>query len=335
MLFRSPDEADESNGEALHASDDSPPGAPRDRLGPMTVTDWFRSNAAEPPAGTLWMVTVTEECGLLCDLTDYDTIARVMTEAGHFRDRVHDRWVGPGPRVTRRGAIGGNHSTTAAWLFELGPRPTADRPRATVEGDLAQLKARIEQGMASIHNPSTFRRDSTWGAVNIVPFSAAVNGPLAWWSSGQAVPTATRHETPDGSLMADDNPVGPNTRDSAPTRLFDGQGGGSPVALIPLALGALGLVGAIVLAPSINTVVGALVRPRAPAPPPWQGAPTAPYPPPWQGAPTAPYPQPYGPSRPRPPTLPSPAYEPPPPAGPWYEVADNGADPRWAHPGRA
>lgn len=111
-------------------------------------------------------------------------------------------WVGPGPRITRRTAVGdlwGYLTTLAAVL--------------AVEASTPQQAQAIAQQAAQQADNALRGVSNDWVGVSVAPYSEAVNGPLSWWQSGQATLTHTRDEFLTGTarLSAYDNPVGPDS----------------------------------------------------------------------------------------------------------------------------
>lgn len=119
-------------------------------------------------------------------------------------------WIGPAPRVTRTAIVGERFATYAAWPFGWpagGPWSTA-APSVALRDELV---ARLQAELA--------REGVGWQPVLTAPWSDTVNGPVAWWSSGQAAVTQTAVEFPTGTgrLDATENPRGPTSDATHPT----------------------------------------------------------------------------------------------------------------------
>lgn len=122
------------------------------------------------------------------------------------------RWVGPGPRVTRKTDPLTLHANITQFSWPI----TVDAPTLATADSIAHQTASVVQ--AALRG-SLFSRvvDSTissgWSTVTVAPFSLDVNGTLEWWQSGQAVQTQTRDAFFQGlaRLQPDENPLGPDT----------------------------------------------------------------------------------------------------------------------------
>ncbi|HVY65952.1 MAG TPA: hypothetical protein VHH11_14110 [Gammaproteobacteria bacterium] len=123
-------------------------------------------------------------------------------------------WVGA-PRVTRRAVVGSGFDTyVTAVLSWPDPPPSGRRqdPRSiqTVFGP------RIQAALNAV--------SSGWDTVAVSPYLDVNNGAdLAWWSSGRAAQTRTRDAYPTlgGRVDADENPIGPDTRDVRPSTVAE------------------------------------------------------------------------------------------------------------------
>lgn len=127
-------------------------------------------------------------------------------------------WVGPAPRVTRKGGLidnamdpFGNHpqnQTTAVALYAVPDGTSLARAVAI----LTAVRDRVRLYLESIDGI-----DGTWGDLSVVRYAEAANGPLSWWESGAASRTRTSERFPVLTTDPDENPVGPTGSDTHPT----------------------------------------------------------------------------------------------------------------------
>lgn len=124
-------------------------------------------------------------------------------------------WVGPGPRVTRRDfAAPTSYTVSAAGVYSW------NATGATTPALLTELNTNVARVMHEIDTLST----GGW-RITIVPFNPTINGPLSWWSGGQAAITRTRDSS---SVVVPtvgepyENPTGPSTEATTPPGPFDG-----------------------------------------------------------------------------------------------------------------
>lgn len=176
-----------------------------------------------------------------------------LAENGH--------WVGPKPRVVRQASAGANH-TFAAWLYEWPDTPW-------VRANLVTLVEALQWAVTVGLREETQRRGSLFNDVRLVPWDAVtatsynetINGPIAWWRSGQASVTRTETEFPGvTSTEYVENPIGPDTNLTHP-------GSNDPFAgLISAAkwIGGLGLAGLSVL--YLGPAIGSLAKRAADRP---------------------------------------------------------------------
>lgn len=140
------------------------------------------------------------------------------------------RWIGPRARITRRGGVTDNflhpltpeNVTSVAWAIDVPDNAQAQ----TV---IAQIRTNLD---ARLHALS-----SDFAPVRITAFAVAVNGPVAWWQSGEASVTRTRDEFPALTTDANENPVGPDagTHPTTPGEILTGGAGTGADFLTPLA----------------------------------------------------------------------------------------------------
>lgn len=124
-------------------------------------------------------------------------------------DAGRGNWVGPGPRVTRR-----DFSAPVSYTVSAAGVYSWPATGGTTPALVAELNGNVARVMREIATLST----GGW-RITIVPFNATVNGPLAWWSGGQAAITRTR----DSSNVilptvgeAHENPTGPTSEATTP-----------------------------------------------------------------------------------------------------------------------
>jgi hypothetical protein len=179
------------------------------------------------------IVTATERTRLEGNAPDADEIARALENARlDGAEYGRGRWIGPGPRITRR-AVPPVYETRIAWVYAW-PSPGPWRPGAPQRELSEALRARVRQNLRWV--------SGDWGPVRVVPWAERLNGPLAAWESGELAQTRTRTAFPTGAARLDpeENPIGPTTRDTRPSTLRDVPGdvisGALPLVAVSLAL---------------------------------------------------------------------------------------------------
>jgi hypothetical protein len=183
----------------------------------------------------------------------YDYIARVMGRA--LADELATeapskvagiRWAGTGPRVVRKVNTSGRPGGTVFAVAVL----VTDDPAVFTRFSAAQLRDMI--GIVAASAGSNIDRALAVGSSasgRTAQYSETMNGPLTFWTGGQAQQTRTRELFPQTSVVGGtspdqgENPYGPNTADVTPT-----QPGTSPrdwtdlVRAITVAAGTLGTI---------------------------------------------------------------------------------------------
>lgn len=126
-------------------------------------------------------------------------------------------WASPGPRVTRRVYEGLRPGGTIRVVDVLA----ADGPLSLSPDQMQQFLSLLAAGI-----DGQFRSGLASGATvqtSVSSFNPAVNGPLEFWTGGQATVTHTRERFPstnlEGTPSADqnENPIGPSDASLAPT----------------------------------------------------------------------------------------------------------------------
>lgn len=122
------------------------------------------------------------------------------------------RWVGPAPRITRRINTGSAFEawiTQVTWLMDVDEVTFAPGLRANIAEQVASQLAHVS---------------AAWTAPEVTTYSEALNGPLAWWRSGDAARTRTALAFPTlgGRLDPDENPIGPDSRSTRPSTVGEG-----------------------------------------------------------------------------------------------------------------
>lgn len=154
------------------------------------------------------------------------------------------RWVGDGPRVTRRVYEGARPGGTVRAVWPLvSDFDAAFLGQSQVSGLLRSVAANLYNLLRSGYD-SPLRPDWT---VDIAPtvsaYSEQLNGPISFWSSGQASITHTRDRFPQTSVTGspsedqNENPIGPNSAALTPRAP-----GGGPTDWTKL-IYAIGIVG--------------------------------------------------------------------------------------------
>ena len=119
-------------------------------------------------------------------------------------------WIGPAPRITRTAQLGvlRGFVTRVAWIGAM--------PSGTTRLTLP------DRGSVAMVNESVLREVNRLGGewtVSAYAYSAPINGPLSWWSSGSAAVTRTKDQYPvlGGRLDAVENPLGQTTAATRPS----------------------------------------------------------------------------------------------------------------------
>ena len=122
------------------------------------------------------------------------------------------RWVGPMPRVVRRGSdLAAAQEMDVAWPLLL--EPPAGASDTSVAAAQQNRKAIIERQLARISG-SPDEPAGGWSGVSLAPYAEAVHGPLSWWQSGYAGRTRTYERQPTATEVdMQENPQGPNAAD--------------------------------------------------------------------------------------------------------------------------
>lgn len=154
---------------------------------------------------------------LLVVLAETETITRGGAPAANviaraFRAAAPETssfgWSGTAPRITRTAEIAlRGFKTRAAWIGQWPKETTNFRP------PMAALVTAMRENVARELGAAA---GGTW-TVTTSTFNEAVNGPLAWWRSGEASRTRTADTQPTITTQAwrdivggGENPVGPN-----------------------------------------------------------------------------------------------------------------------------
>lgn len=139
-------------------------------------------------------------------------VPRADAIAGAFRAAQPETssfgWAGPAPRITRTAEVAmRTFKTSAAWIGQWPKETTNLRP------PMAALVAALRESVARELGAAT---GDTW-TVKASTFNEAVNGPLAWWRSGEASRTRTSNSQPNiltqawaNAVGGSENPIGPN-----------------------------------------------------------------------------------------------------------------------------
>jgi hypothetical protein len=122
------------------------------------------------------------------------------------------RWIGPMPRVVRRGSdLAARQEMDVAWPLLLEPQ--AGFSDASVAAAQQNRKLLIERQIARISG-SPDEPAGGWSGVSLVPYAEAVHGPLSWWQSGYAGRTRTFERQPTATEVdMQENPQGPDAAD--------------------------------------------------------------------------------------------------------------------------
>lgn len=118
---------------------------------------------------------------------------------------VPTRWVGPAPRIVRRGTeASAAQETDVAWPLLL--EPVAGTTDAQVAAAQQNRKVLIERALAAL--------SEGWSGATITAYTDALNGPLTWWQSGSSARTRTTDRFPAVTeIDAQENPQGPTAAD--------------------------------------------------------------------------------------------------------------------------
>lgn len=149
------------------------------------------------------------------------------------------RWAGP-PRITRTSHLTEAARVRVAAVYVWGEPPYDLRePLRGEETPADVLRRRVQDELPLIPL-------GVWSPVTVAAYHPEVNGPLAWWTSGEAANTRTRDilGTLAGAALPDESPNGPTTPanepPSAPARAAEAAEGAA-WSLAPWALAALAL----------------------------------------------------------------------------------------------
>jgi hypothetical protein len=125
---------------------------------------------------------------------------------------IPTRWVGPVPRVIRRGSdASAAQETEVAWPLLLEPASTTTD--AQVGAAQQNRKALIERALARLSGTAD-EPAGGWSGASLVTYGEALHGPLTWWQSGAAGRTRTFERFPAVTEVdAQENPQGPTTAD--------------------------------------------------------------------------------------------------------------------------
>lgn len=147
------------------------------------------------------LVVFGEERSIL--LATAPSAAEVTTALGRIAQSDSlGRFAGPGPRITRTAPIGGRFTTKVAWLFAL--------PEGLSDAQFQQRRAALTREATDALESITA---SNWVQVGTSVYEPTVNGPVSWWTSGQATITRTRESFPETAerFTSPENPIGPTT----------------------------------------------------------------------------------------------------------------------------
>jgi hypothetical protein len=211
------------------------------------------SPSAENENGLLWVASKSTVVALAGTIPGYQSIVSVWQGAERaYRQwitrpnyqAVGARWVGPQPRVTRVSFVGtANAKSTVVWPFRipstvapadreayarrfLNGSPRSDQSVASGLGRSVSLDAVVETELpitlwdraTASSTGSTSDIGSSWDVASLAPYTAAINGPLSFWTTGNAANTLTRDQIRFG--MIDQNAYGPDTRATTPDSLL-------------------------------------------------------------------------------------------------------------------
>lgn len=116
-------------------------------------------------------------------------------------------WIGPRARVTRTANLELRFRTRFAWPWAWPTSSVPDLAHAPVSA----LLSRINSALSDV--------SWSWQGAQALPYIPALNGSVAWWTSGDASVTRTRNSFPTGAghFDADENPTGPTTPETHPS----------------------------------------------------------------------------------------------------------------------
>jgi hypothetical protein len=172
-------------------------------------------------------------------------------------------WVDPSVRIVRisAGALSSGSDTTYATRLLAIDDPTIG---SSIPGATNDQAANLVAGEVTV---ALGNQSTLWSPVVATPFSAAVNGDLSWWQSGQSDVTQTRDQF-SGTFSSDvsENPVGPTSAATHPTP------GSIPLPTLPqidtglmwLVLGGVVIL-ALIYSPEIKGLAG--LFPKSPPAP--------------------------------------------------------------------
>ena len=246
--------------------------------------------SAENENGLLWVAAKSTANITGGSIPGYQSIVSVWKDAEMFYRQgmtrpdysaIGAQWVGPAPRVTRV-SVGGtfNAKSTVVWPFRipstvlpegreayakrfLNGSPLSDRPVASGLGRAVSLDSVVETELpvtmwdraTSSATGSTSDIGSSWEVAALAPYSAAVNGPLTFWTTGNAANTLTRDGARFG--MIDQNAYGPDTAATTPTSLL-GSGGSK---MLDQLSGVLTVVAVIAVPVAIAYAISSVMSP--------------------------------------------------------------------------
>lgn len=121
------------------------------------------------------------------------------------------RWAGPA-RITRTSHLTEAARVRVAALYVWGEPPYDLRaPLRGIDTPADVLRRRVQEELPIVPL-------GVWGPVAVGPYLPAVNGPLEWWTSGEAANTRTRDVlgTLAGVALPDEPPNGPTTPETTP-----------------------------------------------------------------------------------------------------------------------
>ncbi len=163
-------------------------------------------------------------------------------------------FVGPSPRVTRRGGTWSAMSDTfVTWVLQI---PDNNEPITT---RLPVIAGTVGQALHAMPNTS-------WGATTASLFNPAINGTILWWLDGHgASQTHTRDDFPSGSLTAAENPIGPSSGDISVLHPEDFlnpetrqaqelRNAGSNATKTFVVVAVVAIIGLIAIAPAVNAI---------------------------------------------------------------------------------
>jgi len=205
------------------------------------------------------LYVVTTKCRAITDwfVPAYTDIAAALRSVQFPTDPPYT-WVGP-PRVVRRAIAGSGFDTYVTAILQKPDPPPGGRP-STAAQIRSALGERITRAVQAV--------DGCFAAVDVAPYFDVQNGPdLNWWSSGQAAQTRTRDAYPTltGRILADENPVGPDTSavrlptiGEAGAQIGEGARNAVGSVLLPVAGIGLAIAAAVYLGPPV--VAGLAIR---------------------------------------------------------------------------